>query len=248
MDPGATTALLIGSWKCEKHRKVRGHNGKRAPGSTKVGKKAGIKKDFTKNGRKVPEAEWVEGDLRNMRSFFLGRNIDVEKYDYRERITRGRSRGRPARGRRDVLKRIRQFFNQPGKTRFILYFSGHAYEDGSWSFSLLTRKNVRGGRSASSEGAIGGATGSGSVADSASIGSIREREEESSDEESGNESAREQSDSDSDSGERPEAEDEWNDLVTYEDVIRLWEESREGGGQRFLMLILDCCFSGQCGC
>ena len=43
---------------------------------------------------------------------------------------------------------------------------------------------------------------------------------------------------------RPDPTNRWNDFITYEDVIELWDKHKEGKGERFLMMILDCCHSG----
>ena len=43
---------------------------------------------------------------------------------------------------------------------------------------------------------------------------------------------------------QPENTDFLNDFITYEDVIELWDKHSKGKGERFLMMILDCCHSG----
>ena len=45
--------------------------------------------------------------------------------------------------------------------------------------------------------------------------------------------------------EPPDPAKKWNDYVTFEEVIKKWEEKREGRQNRYLMIILDCCHAGR---
>ena len=253
-DAERATALLIGSWKCERHRNIRGEEGRYMAGSrdgAKVSKKGGIKPRFVKRGGKdvrVAEAKWVEGDLKIMKRLLCSKSISTTKYDYREMVL-----GRAALGKSAVLKRIGRFFGED-KTYFILYFSGHGFSDGSWSFSRLTKKDPE----TVVGGGVGGATGvgqPGAAGDSLSFTieaqSVAHPARDGSDVESGSEDESENEDevlSEDETEKRcqPEDTDEWNELVRYEDIVQLWDNSKKGPpDQRKLMMILDCCFSGQ---
>ena len=41
-----------------------------------------------------------------------------------------------------------------------------------------------------------------------------------------------------------QGESKWTDLVQYDDIIQLWDENKKGR-ERYLMMILDCCYSGR---
>ena len=78
------TALLIGSYKLDKPRRVRG-----APKNVVVPRncrKGGRRKVLKSDGEVVPPEAFVEGDLRNMRRYLEnnGQNL-FDSLDYRER-------------------------------------------------------------------------------------------------------------------------------------------------------------------
>ena len=264
-DPARASALLIGSWKCEKHRQIRGEkrymdSGRRRSRST-VTKKAGIKvKFFKKDGEYVKrdEAEWVAGDLWIMKKLLREKGVVRPKiHNYQEM-----RKGRFALGKCEVLCKIRKFFKQDS-TYFILYFSGHADRDGSWCFSRLTRKEKK--KVKESEGATGvgepgqssGATANEEDYDIVPRESNSPASSISGDEHVSGESETEQSDlDDTDTEEeaslakekKSQLEDakEWNELIKFEEIIEIWDQyKKESGDERYLMLILDCCYSGQ---
>ena len=124
------TALLIGSWKCETRRPVRGEKGKHV-----ITKKRGIRKVFAKYGEWYPPDGWVEGDIDNMKRLMHSKGVHVYGvFDYRERNKDGVF----SLGKKDVLDKIRGFFGQDDKTHFVVYFTGHGDEEGSWVVPVTT--------------------------------------------------------------------------------------------------------------
>ena len=271
------TALLIGSWKYDSVRPVRGSDGEESGRGTnvdkktaKVDKKGNIKRAFTKEGPPVPAKAWVVGDLDNMETLIERRNIDLfYRLDYEEK----NSKGVFARGKKDVLEKIEEFFKQEGRTHYILYFSGHGNKDGSWCFAMSTRANIdpvsitRPG-----QGEIEAAFAATPIDRETAV----ELHDDTMQHEAGKRtpspkpkvvkpasepdarevSADSQPDSASlydivesepvkDDPDTPDPVNEWNELVKYEDVIALWEKCKQGRGERYLMLILDCCHSGR---
>ena len=236
----ATSALLIGSCICEPYRDLR-CEGKR------VDKKNGIRRAFTKPSTLIPRWAWVKGDLDNMENMMNKKNIELfYRLEYRERDDDGRY----ALGKTDVLRLISDFFSQEEKTHFILYFSGNGDQDGSWVFPVTTLfiKRV----SIPKEPAI--------VAENKIEVEVHRDGLE---HPSPTPDSREHSSAFSESSyvlsrdsrtnlyditraqlERPAPVREWNDLVKYEDVIKLWDEHKKGR-ERYLMMILDCCHSGR---
>jgi hypothetical protein len=45
--------------------------------------------------------------------------------------------------------------------------------------------------------------------------------------------------------EQPPPTEELNDFLTFEDVVEVWNEKKQGKGERYLMMILDCCHAGR---
>ena len=127
----AITALLISSWKCEPQRPVRGEE----KGGHVISKKRGIRKVFAKYGGWYPPDAWVEGDLDNMKRLMHAKGVEMfGVFDYRER----NKHGVYSSGKTDVLEKIRDFFGQGNKTHFILYFTGHGDQEGSWVIPVTT--------------------------------------------------------------------------------------------------------------
>ena len=168
------TAFLIGSWDYDPTRKIRDGNDKMI--SKKIDKKRGIRK-IVRKGKDVQPDQWVKGDLRSMEVLMGQRGINTfDTLDYRERDA---ETGNYALGKYDVLTKLDGFFGQEHKTHFILYFTGHGDEDGSWCFPVTTtmpvddtavgdggeRAGRNRGRGASVEGnQIGGGLGGGGAA------------------------------------------------------------------------------------
>ena len=227
-----TSALLIGSWEFHKYG--------RCPDNKRVGQKLGI-------GGIYVESEWVTGDLDYMRRLLRRKDIHIfAEVNYEERDADGGY----ASGRYDILRKIDEFFQQD-KTHFVLYFTGHgAEEDGSWCFAV--KKLARRGSRSSTRVEEGGKSTRGcnlSTDDSndsqvtceASNGQIVSSD-------LGVEAAVSGSftsllsDLD-DSYSQPAPIENWNDFVEYEEVLHLWDENKKGR-ERFLMIIVDCSFSG----
>ena len=253
------TALLLGSCKCNVFRPLFDEvdDGK----NKSVDRKTGIRRNFMKYGRLIPQGEWVRGDLDNVECLIHAKRIDLfERFEYRERD----SEGLYSRGKRDVLRRIGDFFGQEDKTQFILYYSGSGDQDGSWVFPLTTRfvkspppsekcaaddpENARreGGGPASpvelsseAEHSFIGASPTPTPRASSKPAAPREVRTDSGKKEVAVYSISRAR------LERPDPVREWNDLLKYEDVIRLWDEKKRGRGERYLMMILDCCHSGR---
>ena len=262
------TALLIGSWKHDPERKIRGDDVESGvnrasrvdDGRTRVDKKSNIKRVFTKDHKRVPDHAWVTGDLDNMESLIKKTNIELfHRLDYREND----GDGVWAEGKKEVLGKIDEFFQQQDRMHFVLYFSGHGDKDGSWCFALSTRANVGKSRSSTNRNAdvapqtlgSGGATASPAAEQStvevhayagarntpspvpkSASDSDAPRDENA---DSSLTRIREEYGSD-----RPDPVREWIELVKYEDVIELWEKNKMGR-ERYLMVILDCCHSGR---
>ena len=291
------SVLLIGSWKHDTMRDIRGEGGKRV--SRKVDKKSGIKRVKKKNGEDVPPEEWVKGDLRNMENYFgKKRGFDLfDTMDYREI----KQDGEYSDGKAEVLRSVGEFFAQDDTSEFILYFSGHGDENGSWSFAVTTLKERNGSEPTGAEPTATGSARPGSTADGASyyVGSASAREAHAEVHVEGSGTAEEitggggatisqnvhRAEVDNEGGScgtaeeiargteedvteasqtppprrkdtssqttndalakrlRPLPTKQWYDVVTYDDIVRVWDENKKGR-QRCLMMILDCCHAG----
>ena len=262
------SALLIGSCKCDVFRPI--HDRDESESKSKIiDRKSGIRKTFTKRGHPIPRDAWVYGDLENMENLIARKNIDLfQKFDYYERD----SSGRYSLGKREILRLIRQFFEQDDKTHFILYFTGNGDQEGSWVFPLTTRfvknahkrETVRASAVVTADGESDArrfheGSQCASEAEHSFIGTptpqpTPQPEGEKSELEV---QSTHPSTVTSDSNtllsvyditrarlERPDPVRESNDLVRYEDLIKLWDEHKKGR-QRYLMMILDCCHSGR---
>ena len=263
----ALTALLIGSWKCETYRPVRGERG----GEHVITKKRGIRKVFAKYGAWFPPDAWVEGDLENMKRLMQRKDIDVfDVYDYRER----NKDGVYSLGKKDVLDKIRQFFEQENKTDFILYFTGHGDREGSWVIPVTTAV-PRKQRSTEKDGSLRPRSNPEATSPQSMLVEVEVHSDPGKSPTSQEKPAPCQNEGikhimtppaspemfPSEPGEkppvkleylyqralreRPQPTKEWNDLVKYEEVVKLWDESRAGKSGRHLMMILECCHSGR---
>ena len=247
--PGPT-ALLLGSYKFEKSRPVRGGpDGPIAEG--RLHRKGGRKKVFTKAGEVPPQA-WLEGDLKNMERYVFQKEMHwVGTLDYRER---DEETGEYADGKNDILDAVRNFFAQDDRTEFVLYFSGHGDTDGSWCIPVTELKlPERDGRSRAVSFAAGATPGLPEQVDPAPDNERSETpppvpkhraryDVPSLDQRTASISSRASSTA---SGKpRVPATKEYFDLVTYDDIVRIWDEVKRGRDRK-LMLILDCCHSGR---
>ena len=226
-----TSALLIGSWKFHEYGKCHGN---KRDGNKRVGQKLGI----------YVGSEWVTGDLDYMRRLLRRKDIHLFAEVNYEEID---ADGCYTRGRYDILRKIDKFFQQD-KTRFVLYFTGHgAEEDGSWCFAMTSRVSCSSTRVEEGDKYTRGCISStddsndSQVTCEASNGQIVSSD-------LGVEAAASGSftsllsDLD-DSCSRPAPTTQWNDFVEYEEVLHLWDENKKGR-ERFLMIIVDCSFSG----
>ena len=224
-------------------RDIRGEGGKRV--SRKVDKKSGIKRVKKKNGEDVPPEEWVKGDLRNMENYFVKkRGFDLfDTMDYREI----KQDGEYSDGKAEVLRSVGEFFAQDDTSEFILYFSGHGDENGSWSFAVTTLKERNGSEPTGAEPTATGSAKPGSTADGASY--YARGTEEDVTEASQTPPPRRKDTSSQTTNDalakrlRPPPTKQWYDVVTYDDIVRVWDENKKGR-QRCLMMILDCCHAG----
>ncbi|CAI8023794.1 hypothetical protein GBAR_LOCUS13890 [Geodia barretti] len=234
------TALLIGSYKFEKERPVRGvPEGLKAAG--RLRRKGGRKKAYTKAGVVPPEA-FVEGDLRNMERYIHQKEIHrFSTVDYREHDT---STGEYAGGKDDILNLVRDFFAQDDRTEFILYFTGHGDVDGSWCIPVTVLKG-----SEEEDGSV-------DVTFQPTPVLTRERSGTPSPvpkpaaarapdiEPVATASIAASSVSAASSNRKVPPTEEYFDLVTYDDIVQVWDEEKRGRERR-LMMILDCCHSGR---
>lgn len=257
-DSNLYSAFLIGSWDHDPSRQVR--YGDNRIISKKIDKKRGIRKTMRK-GQEVPKDEWVKGDLRVMEDFMGNRNIETFcNFDYRERdpVT-----GRYAIGKHEILRKLQEFFEQPYKTHFILYFTGHGDEDGSWCFPV-TIKNLELAppRSGSTHpppphpgptptaAATPGVVTLEETGDETTVYPISSdtSDPESTDEPRPKQQAPAQSYnlrlSQSIESLCPDPTKELYDLLTFEEIVKLWDAHKKVR-KRYLMLILDCCHSGR---
>ena len=273
----ATSALLIGSWKCEPHRPLRGQS-RTARRTPTVTRKGGVKRVLVKHGEWYPPEAWIEGDLDNMRSLMERKNVHIfEIFNYRERSEEGVY----AHGKADVLGKIRDFFSQDDRSKFIIYFTGHGDEKGSWVIPVTTAHRRRKKKDTRSPASTDGAT-----SDYSSVRtplsspcatttvevhidateSVKTPERDTPVTPADNVTQRQIrsppptpdvfNEADKEGSMkmtvykraellRPQPMKEWNDLVTYEDVLQVWDEMRLKNNQRSLMLILECCHSGR---
>ena len=126
-----TSALLLGSYKYEKREPRDGKNAKR------VDKKGGIKR--VHKGKLVDADAWTKRDLDCMEQFMTVKDIHVfDTLNYLEQDKDDNYRE----GRKEILEKIARFFLQGDKTHFVLYFTGHGADDGSWCFPVSTRKDI----------------------------------------------------------------------------------------------------------
>ena len=123
-----TCALLIGSGKYEPRDACQGKK-------TAV-KKGGIRKKLGKDGRQIPDGQWADGDIGNMERLLTSKGIEVSRFNYSEQH---KDTYEYARGKFDVLEEIARFFEKGDKTYFIIYYTGHADENGSWCFPVTRR-------------------------------------------------------------------------------------------------------------
>ena len=156
---GTTSALLIGSAIFKQRESSEG--GASSGGVKRAKKKRGIKEIRGKKGKKREDhIKWARGDLENMYELMIRKNIavydpkgdDSEEdddathhengihigddgtrwYNYKEQ----RTDNSYALGKIDILRKIEEFFDQKDKTLFVLYYTGHGNEDGSWVFPV----------------------------------------------------------------------------------------------------------------
>ena len=135
--PQQPTALLVGSYKFEKARPVRGvREGFKA--ASRLRRKGGKKKAYSKAGEVPPEA-FVQGDLQNMERYIKKKGIHwYWTMDYREHNS---DTGDYAGGKEDILNLVRDFFAQDDRKEFILYFTGHGDVDGSWCIPVTVLRD-----------------------------------------------------------------------------------------------------------
>ena len=274
-----TCALLIGSGKYEQRDACH------AQGKKTAVKKGGIREKLSKDGRPIPDGQWAHGDIENMVRLLTSKGgIDFSRFDYLEQ---DQGTCEYAKGKFDVLEEIGRFFEKADKTHFILYYTGHADENGSWCFPVTRRlpKTGTGSRHSShseqlaEQGSGVETQGAGTttvevevhVPPSAAEGHAQHIETESNLTERGAEGsgivqlpvaentreqeasvvhAKQESTSDTVSSLEfleppPEPAKKWNDYVTFEKVIQLWDEKKKGERNRYLMMILDCCHAGR---
>ena len=254
-----STALLIGSAEYDPHRPHRGvarrdRSPRESPsehgnvagnsGLRSIAPKRGIQTPVAKAARKfIPLHAWMKGDLDNMERLMRRKGIDVfEVYAYKE--VDG-STGAYSNGIHDVLEKIDAFFQQSGKTHFILYFSGHGAEDGSWSIPVTVKKS-------SPNSSLDSSTSSppASPVDLSPISPtmplLVHAEVHLEDHGSGKAEDKPASVKASINPLwKPPITMQFYDLVEYEDVMELWEKSKAGRRGRRLMIILDACHSGR---
>ena len=269
MSAQETIALLIGCGKCDHRRPIFGV-GKR------ISVKGGIRRSLVKAYR-IPDNQWAKGDLDNMEHLMAFKGIPVfGRLNYVEQ----HEDGCYALGKLDALRKIDAFF-KTDKTHFILYFTGHADEDGSWVFPVT--KRAERSVTADSPARPSLPTGGGSAASTRAIEVSVDVHEPG---KSGLESKNSVSSgtqptstpltppvspnvdvmsaggktmnssgqvplsrfiSTSYLSERPQPAKRWNELVTFEDIVQLWDNRKKKSkkNERFLMLILDSCHSGR---
>ena len=128
----STSALLIGSAIYDEARTSSdsGGGGRGKPTS----QKRGIRPKKSKKGKRDPDPHaWAEGDLDNMGKFMERMHIHVfDRYNYKEQDERNNY----SLGKSEVLQKISEFFDQDDKTDFVLYYTGHGAQDGSWLFPV----------------------------------------------------------------------------------------------------------------
>ena len=247
--------------------------GKRIKG---VIEKAGIRTILKKDGRPQAKDMWVNVDLDNMEHLMESKEIDIfQKFNYREQ----KDDYSFSLGKVEIISKITRFFSEEGRTKFVLYYSGHGDENGSWCFprSFIPSQNGNSTRISTP------ASDAASPESNESIVSVEVYPAAGDDDEDGNgqtrfEGYREYSgDSVHAQGgsteatpdeiqgaaatspylnesleyleakrEQPPPTPKTNDLLTFEEVIKTWDDTkREGQPKRYLMIILDCCFSGR---
>ena len=227
-DPPSPTALLIGSHKLfEKPRPVRG-----APKSVVVPRqcrKGGRRNVCKSDGEVVPSSAFVEGDLRNMRGYLENKGVNLfGSLDYRHHYETGEYGD----GKKDILKRVREFFAQnDGRTEFILYFSGHGDLNGSWCIAVseLSVANCDPSRRSQNQSVTLPPARKPTLEVAAEI----------------TRAAPDAARPPAGASRRPEPTYECYDLVTYDDIVKIWDEEKRGRTNRRLMMILDCCHSGR---
>ena len=274
-NPQHTCALLIGSGIC--YRDSKG-----------TVKKGGIRRTLNKvDGQPVPEGIWAEGDLDSMERLLNSKGVrgdDVSQFNYHER---DEETNIWAEGRLEVLRRIGELFKREDRTCFILYFTGHGHEDGSWAFPVTRLASARAhSPERSADDPHEDHEWSGSEEDLTTTKVVVEAviEEDANKGQHGAEGSDRlyrstpAEDADNSEGEdtvkqKPAGETamtssmaekrsivsefsllgnnlqppsvQENEFVKFEDVIRLWDEVKEGKGDRYLMMIIDCCYAGK---
>ena len=245
------TALLIGSYKFAGPRPVRG--APRADSeklSTQLHQKGGQKKARAKRGGYIQEYEWVEGDLNNMETYVQRMGIHVfYKLDYREHndVT-----GEYADGKNDILDKIREFFRQDDRTKFVLYFSGHGNTDGSWCIPVTEKRDPNTENPATGNGrSTGGPDGGPAITTQNVLQETRPSTAGTGASAGPASAATPAATAAGKPGGKPAGKpkldptDLFYDLVTYDDVINIWDATAKKGSNRKLMMILDCCHSGR---
>ena len=245
------TALLIGSYKFAGPRPVRG--APRADSeklSTQLHQKGGQKKARAKRGGYIQEYEWVEGDLNNMETYVQRMGIHVFfKLDYREHndVT-----GEYADGKNDILDKIREFFRQDDRTKFVLYFSGHGNTDGSWCIPVTEKRDPNTANAAAENGRSTGDPVAGPAITTQNV--LQETRPSTAGTGASVGPASAAASAVTAAGKpggkpagKPKLDptDLFYDLVTYDDVIDIWDATAKKGSNRKLMMILDCCHSGR---
>ena len=259
--------------------------GKRIKG---VIEKAGIRTILKRDGRPQAKDMWVNVDLDNMEHLMESKEIDIfQKFNYREQ----KDDYSFSLGKVEIISKITRFFSEEGRTKFVLYYSGHGDENGSWCFprSFLPSQNGNSTRTSTpaSDAAATTVPESNEVSVEVHQAAVDDDEEATPDEiqraAASNESivsveVVHQAAGDDDEVEggsteatpdeipraaatspylnesleyleakrqQPPPTPKTNDLLTFEDVIKIWDEKRQGQPKRYLMIILDCCFSGR---
>lgn len=224
------------------HRNVTGNSFLRS-----IVPKRGIRTPVAKAARElIPPDAWMKGDLDNMERLMRRKGIDVfEAYAYEE--VDG-STGAYSIGKSDVLQKINAFFRQSGKTHFILYFSGHGAEDGSWGIPVRVEMFPPNSPLDSSTSSPPASPANSSPI-SPTVPLLVHAEVYLEGHGSGKAEDKPASFKPSINFPRkllmPPQTARFNEMVEYEDVMELWEKSKAGLRGRRLMIILDACYSGR---
>ena len=308
-DMNHCSALLICSAKCEKRPDSDGSSTTADHGKQTSGKqtrvKRGIRQTRKKDGEIIPPDEWAKGDLKNMRRLMEMKSIAVHRVESVEDDEEGddsgdgngggkdkdgkvpwlnykeqRKDGDFALGKADILATINEFFRQRDKTFFVLYYTGHGDEEGSWVFPITKKVDsggdkdqgerservaqataaTRGGEVVVENAGITVALHEESGSTTPSIGprvspAVQEKDVQAQTHEV-NQGQREIETPSKNIAalqaksmkEKPPKNKKFNDHLTFEEVVELWDENkrkREDGDHCRLLMVLDCCCAGR---